>query len=140
MQPNFQEFPYRTTRGGEPAISFQSRGAATVNPAAVKALGAPDEIMLLFDEDKHILGIRAVKKGTKGAYPLRPLSKADSSTRSFAVRGLLRYYGINFEGVTRRYRAHVLDEKTLAVDLREEPMFVKENPNMRKAKEGEPIE
>lgn len=124
MEPHFKEFPYRTKRGGEPAITFQSRGSATANPAAVRALGEPDEIMLLYDEEQKIIGIRAVKTGTKGAYPLRPLSSKDSATRSFAVRGLLSYYGIDFAGEARRYRAHVLDEHTLAVDLKEEPLNV----------------
>lgn len=135
MQPKFKEFPYRTKLGGEPAISFQSRGAATANPAAVQALGAPDEIMLLFDEEQQIMGIRAVEKGTKGAYSLRPISKKDSGTRSFSVRALLNFYGYDFKGTTRRYRAHVIDDQTLAVDLKEEPLFVKENPNMRKKTE-----
>jgi hypothetical protein len=99
----------------EPAVTIQKRGTISFNAPAYEALGAPDQVELLYDRDARLIGFRKADQNVEHAYIVRPLGKG--STHMVSGTAFLAYYGIEFE-VARRWIARQQDD-LLVVDLKE---------------------
>jgi hypothetical protein len=82
-------------------LTLQVRGLLSLNNAAYRALGQPDHVVLLYDEDQRIVGLRRVGKEWPNAYRVRP----QGSSYIVGAQGFVSYYGIK-PLVAQRFVAH----------------------------------
>ena len=113
--PEFEVFRERGLRSRDQQlrVTFQTKGAIALNPAAFEALGSPEAVELLYADRDRLVGIRATDPSTSHAYT--PRQHKHGRARSIAARAFFSHYGIRVEA-TRRYSARMLGD-VLAVDL-----------------------
>jgi hypothetical protein len=136
LVPNFEEWTMRGTRSGnEPAVTVQAGGIFAVNREAHEALsaslddGGPAEaVVLLFDRDERVMGLRAVSPDVAHSYRLRP----QSNSPSYLVSG--RAFARNYQIPTDRARRYpaVMQDGVLTIDLKADPVV----PRKPRAKAG----
>jgi hypothetical protein len=117
----------------DPFVTVQKRGTISINEIAHSALGSPDAVELLFDQDERLIGIRKVNPGVEHAYPVRPLG---ANGRSFLIAGnaFTQYYGIEAT-VARRRPARLIDD-VLVVDLKDPGTEIVSNRNLGKKRQA----
>ncbi|MGI8761390.1 MAG: hypothetical protein ACR2LF_08895 [Jatrophihabitantaceae bacterium] len=124
--PDFETF----SRGlvplkSQPQVTIQKRGAISLNKSAYVALDTPDAVELLYDRDKHIVGIRPVDARAGHAYPLRPSTRSASGPYVISAMAFTKFYDID-TSVTLRWFAYV-EDGVLCVDLCHEATPVTSN-------------
>ena len=95
------------TGGGEapgPTVTVRSRGELRLNRAAVRALGEPAAVALLYAPDCRRLGLRPAARGRPNAYAARPTRSGGAAV---GARAFLRYLG-RLGLPTRRYPARMV--------------------------------
>ncbi len=115
--PRFEVFTRRARPVvAQPMVTVQKAGTLGLNHAAFEALGEPEAVLLLFDPEERIIGLRRVERSDPNSYPVQkqPSGKgAVVSGKAFA-----QFYGIATDQA-RRYPARFYDD-VLGVDLNEE--------------------
>lgn len=86
-------------------VGLQSAGVFSITKADMDALGEPSHVVLLFDEDERLVGLRPAGADTPHAYPVRKAS----STRTYLVSAasFCRRYGLL--GQRARFKARMYD-------------------------------
>jgi hypothetical protein len=116
----FEEFTKKTARAaGTPYVTIQKRGVFSLNHAAFALLGEPKAVTLLFDQERQLVGLRPADPKNEHAYDVRPNTRGTSHL----VTGTLftTHYGIATE-TARRWRARMIEDGILAIDLTEPPL------------------
>ena len=98
----------------QPTISIQKSGALTWNRGAQQALGEPEVVQILFDEERKLLGLRKVDGESEG-FRVRRLG--NQNTWITSARGALRRVGLLPSRAYRRVAE--LQEGVLAIDVSE---------------------
>ncbi len=101
--------------GKTPGVTIQKRGTITINRAAYALLGEPKAVELLFDRDKHLVGLRPVDKTAQHAYSLRTQGSGDTGPMVVAGTAFTNYYKID-TSVSRRW-IPALENDILVLDL-----------------------
>lgn len=101
---------------GQPAVTIQKRGAISLNTAAYEAIGKPSFVVLLYDREERLIGIRESDANTPHAYGVRGTGK-NQATRVVSGKAFLSYYDIPRD-VARRWFAEERDG-TLVIDLKQ---------------------
>ena len=97
----FQEYRREKREVGQPKIMILARGTFWVSASAVKKYFQNfDGVVLLFDPDRRVIGLRPTK-GNKNAYSLS--GGKGRKDRTFSARSFLKHYGA-VHGETRSYR------------------------------------
>lgn len=107
--PEFAEFSRDAARSRreDPLFTLQARGVISLNAAAFAALGQPEAVTLLYDEEAKIIGLRKVEPSYANAYLVRKQSTANSYV--LAAQGFTAHYGIPTSRATR-FLAHRYDD------------------------------
>jgi hypothetical protein len=101
---------------GRPAVTIQKRGSISLNTAAYEAIGEPSFVVLLYDREERLIGIRESDANTPHAYNVRGTGK-NQATRVVSGKAFLSYYDIP-RGVARRWFAEERDGM-LVIDLKQ---------------------
>jgi hypothetical protein len=124
MTGQWEEF---TRRGApvidKPLVTIQKSGSLGLNRAAYEALERPDYIVLMFNRDEQLIGIRAADQDTQHAYPLRKQQQSESYL--IAGRAFVGHYEIEHDNA-RRYQAEI-QGGILTIDLKQDGLEVGRN-------------
>jgi hypothetical protein len=116
MVGQWEEF---TRRGApvidKPLVTIQKSGSLGLNRAAYQALGEPSLVVLMFNREEQLIGIRVADQDTEHAYPLRKQQQSESYL--IAGRAFVGHYNIEHESA-RRYQAEIQGD-ILAVNLKQ---------------------
>lgn len=111
---NFEEFTGRYAPVIlEPVVSMQVRGHLSLNKIAFEQLGSPKKVVVLYDRQKNVLGLRATDKDVLHAYPVRAVA-IGGSTYVVSSGAAIHYFGIDTTNI--RYKSY-LSDGVLIVDL-----------------------
>jgi len=117
-KPTFEKFRrYKVTEGDTPIVSLHLRGIFALNKNAFDVLGQPEAIEMLYAPEEQVIGFKASSRGSPDSYAVRNNTKT-----AFQVEGrsFLKYYEIPEEARGRRYRAELIDDGLLTVDLNQD--------------------
>jgi hypothetical protein len=115
--PNFQTFTKRLVPlKKQPLVTIQKRGTISLNKSAHVALGAPDAVELLYDQDEAIVGLHPVDATVEHAYPLRSASGKDTGPFVISAIAFTKFYDITTD-VSRRWPAYV-ENDVLCIDTK----------------------
>jgi len=96
-----------------PFISLQIRGSFQINQAAFELMGKPNEVRILYNREKRMVGFQLAKAGERAAYRVRKAQNA--FTYSVAAQAFVNHYDIELTE-TRRYLAKKHGD-VVAIDL-----------------------
>lgn len=118
----FEEFDKRAaTASKSPFVTIQRRGPFSLNRAAYEALGKPEAVSLLYDEEEKLIGFKPRPLNYARALPVRPQGP-NQNTYMIAGRAFAQHYDLD-TSVARRYAVEmrdgilILDLKTESVDV-----------------------
>lgn len=117
-KPSFEKFRrYKVTEGDIPIVSLHLRGIFALNKNAFDALGQPEALEILYAPEERVIGFKASSRSSPDSYAVR-----NSTKTAFQVEGrsFLKYYKIPDEARGRRYRAELVDNDLLTVDLNQD--------------------
>src|SRR5438874_2231054 len=104
--PNWREVERWTpSLADEPTVGIQGSGNLSFNQAAVKLLGFPKAIKILYDPDERLVGFKAADSSL-GAFPIHKQSK--STTYLVSGKALVDTMHLQI-GEARRYVARMED-------------------------------
>ncbi len=106
--------PRGTTEG---FFSIESKGTGRFNAPVYDALGRPEYIELLWDQDGHAIGLRPADATLPWAFRVRKHAQAVSFIIS--IMSFCKYHGIDLSE-TRRYRTST-EDGVVVVDLDQHP-------------------
>src|SRR5258707_15701780 len=102
LMPRFVEFERESARSADtPMFTLQARGLLSLNHAAYRALGQPEHVALLYDEDEQIVGIRLAAEDHLNAHRVRP----QGGSYIIGAQKFTSHYGIK-PLVAQRFVAH----------------------------------
>ena len=96
-------------------ISISRKRVITLNRAAMKMLGAPDAVRLLFDEKNSVIGVSKSSRLNTEAFPVRP--KNDTNWVINAAP-FCRHFKISPDSTERFDEPELDDEGILRLDLK----------------------
>jgi len=131
----FEEFDKRMSPlGKNPTVTIQKRGTISLNRPAHKLMGEPVAVVLLYDREARVIGLKPTEEDAPNAYVLRPqVPNNPASTLAVSSLAFTQYYGIDTP-VSRRY-APTWDDGILRVDLKSTGVIVRGN---RSGRDSEP--
>ena len=98
----------------QPTVSIQKSGAVTWNQSAHDAMGRPELVEILFDQDRSMLGLRPAER-SEGSFRVRRLGPQNTWITS--ARGALRRIGLLPENAFRQVAKQ--EDSVLAIDVSE---------------------
>jgi hypothetical protein len=96
-----------------PVVGIQKKGILSLNQGAVNALGIPEAVEVLYDEEERLFGIRPAESSAR-TYPLRKMGS--SGTYLISAKAIADVLGIDTT-IARRYDAKMIED-VLVVDLK----------------------
>lgn len=99
----------------EPHLTVHKRGTISINRSAFDLLGSPDAVELLYDRDRHIVGLHAIDPRAANSYQVRRPARSTSGPWVISAMAFTRFYEIDTL-LTRRWVAY-LDDGVLCADL-----------------------
>lgn len=118
----FKEFDRRTAATSKsPFVTIQRKGPFGFNSAAYEALGKPEAVTLLYDEEERLIGFKPVDLRNPRAFPIRAQGP---NLKSYIVAGqaFSNYHGLD-TSVARRYPVEMRDG-ILVLDLKADSVDV----------------
>lgn len=107
--PNFETYRPQPESAPTPTLTITGRGDIHLNGVALRALGSPRAVDLLYDCDTRTIG---VQPADPGLFPLHALRCMDGSQSIRAV-DFLRHYGIGFKPQVDTTWPAVMDDGVL---------------------------
>lgn len=133
----FEVFDKRMTPLAKaPSVTIQRKGIISINRAAYALIGSPKAVELLYDKDRHIVGLRASDDSVPHAYEVRAQSSA-KETGPLIVAGtaFTSFYGI--DTTTSKRWTPYMEADVLCIDLSSKGVEIVGN---RTAKSSEGVE
>lgn len=92
----FEIFGRKVQWRGSPAVSFTKLGRIMFNKAVTAKFEkeAVDNVLLMWDSEKRLIGVRSISKKDNRAYKLRYGRKNNSS--GFSATTFMKYININY--------------------------------------------
>ena len=122
----------------EPGVKSRDRIRVTIsrdhtiylNPVAIKALGDPDAVQLMFDRKQSVIGILRTSIEKKGAYRLQKKAVGrPTSGRYFYAVSFCRKFKIHPKETTLFTDAQINRDGILILDLNQVVSAKKKNPD-----------
>jgi hypothetical protein len=98
-------------------VTLNDRGSFYLNPTAMKALGEPDAVEMLFDRKQSVVGILRSPIDRPGAYRLKRKSSNAPNGRMLYATGFCKKYRIQPKSVILFTDARVNKDGILILDL-----------------------
>lgn len=116
----FEAFERRLAHASkEPFATIQRKGPISFNRAAVELVGIPESVVLLYDAERKLVGLKPAETNDPLAFTLRSQGK-NTNTYIVAGHAFARYFGLD-TSVARRYPVSVQEhdgEGVLVIDLK----------------------
>ncbi|WP_047866698.1 hypothetical protein [Rubrobacter aplysinae] len=113
----FQKFRRAYATGEHyPLVSVHARGLFGFNTAGFEAMGEPEYVELLYDDQRKIIGIQPAEVDSVDAYRLR---KHTSHSYQVAAKAFLAFYELPESIMGKRFSAS-MNDGILEVDISEE--------------------
>lgn len=107
----FEKFSREAARTdtGAKWMSIQANGAISVSYSALKEIGLPDEVFLLYDPETTRIAVQAAAPGSRDAYKMRLQGRGDNphGARVVSASAFFRHIGLDAEEAKGRYDAQV---------------------------------
>ncbi len=103
-------------RNPEVRMSVRKNGTVGLNAAAVKVLGQPTHLVLLFDSETLDFGVRTARPEEPHRYKIQEDSRGRAGA-SVTANALWQYYDVAIEQYVGSYDAH-LEGDALVIRLR----------------------
>ena len=117
-KPAFEKFRrYKVTEGDIPIVSVSLRGIFSLNRLAYEALGKPEAVEVLYAPEERVIGFQPAPRNSPDSYAVRHHTKTAHQVEG---RSFMKYYEIPEDRKGRRYRAEVVDDSILTVDLNQD--------------------
>ena len=103
-----------------PRLGVQSKGRLSLNAAAVEALGHPTHVVLLFDPDEMMLGVRAADEDEEFAYKLTGTGKK-TEAKTVSLVALFNHFDVDGENYIGGYLGELTevgDKPAFVIQLR----------------------
>lgn len=127
MSPKFETFTRRFAKASkEPTLTVTVRGTLNINEPALIALGKPDAVVLLYDRDEAVIGVRPADREDPNAYRVAQLGSG-SHSRTIVARDFCAWIGADLADA-RRYPL-TMDGDIGCVSLRGPSRIVTGNRN-----------
>ena len=97
-------------------VTLSPRSEFYLNDGAMRRLGEPVAVRLLFNKSEGLIGIAAVPLHAKASIELRPKYGVDASGRVFRATDLCRSLGLQFDR-TIMFRDPKIEEGVLVLDI-----------------------
>lgn len=115
--PTWERLQKRSRLHDDPWIAVNRRGDLSLSRAAIRELGDPEKVEVLYDLQEKLIGLRRANPGSDDAYLV---SRGDGFTR-VSPKALARLFGLD-QLPPRRYKAQMVGD-VLTIDLKEaEPL------------------
>ena len=115
-------FNWSSVSGGAPFVTLSSLGIA-FNSVSIEKLGSPEKIMVGFDEDNLVIGVRAYD----GSENIKPYEFSDRIRNGWIrigckefIRYLQKLTGMNYNTAKKYVATYDNNSKTLIVELKSE--------------------
>lgn len=110
----WETFTFRGGRGlAEIRVSLNPRGVFTLNQFAFDELGKPDNVVLMYDTDDHLIGITGTDE--KVDYAIKVRRQGENKSYLIGGRAFTQYYGIDL-GETVRFNDARVEQGMLILD------------------------
>lgn len=114
----FEVFTRETAAvSGKAFVSIQKKGIIALNRAAYVLIGEPAAVELLYDHERHLVGLRAVEGKPEHAQDVRPTAKG---AYLVSAARFTNHYGIPTEE-GHRWPAQ-MEQDILCVDISKPPV------------------
>jgi hypothetical protein len=126
----FEIFSRKVNYGGSPAVTFTRNGRFAFNKASTALFekNAIENVLLLWDKERRLIGVRPITKKDTRAYKVRTGNKGNGC--GFTASTFFKYVGVD-----------VSDSRTMPARWDEqEEMFLIEVPEEYLKKEGVQLE
>jgi hypothetical protein len=111
----WETFKGRNRRApGEPSVTLSKTGIIGINSTVIKTIGENRFVTLMFDRDKHRIGMKFSKQGDANTYPV--ITTPQDNHGVVAGVAFLKYNNI-FPTVTKNYSAAFEDNGILVIEL-----------------------
>lgn len=108
----------REARWASLFATLSARGDLAISRFTHEALGSPDSYVLLYDRDRHVIGMRPARLvREKNAYPARV--KGKHGGRRIRAYRLCREFGIEIFETVRFHRCQIDNNGILILDLKD---------------------
>jgi len=115
-------FDWNIVSGGGPNVTISKNGVA-FNSAAMSKLGNPEQVVIGFDEEAFVLGVRPFYEGDNGR-PYKFKNREDQSWARIGCREFLNYLQglgrLDIMGTARRYTPAFDENGTMVIHLMNE--------------------
>jgi hypothetical protein len=116
-------FNWSSVSGGAPFVTFSSLGIA-FNSVSIAKLDSPEKIMVGFDEDNLVIGVRTYDGG-ENTKPYEFNNRVKNGWVRIGCKEFIRYLqklsGIDFSTAKKYVATFDGSTKTLIVELKDEP-------------------
>lgn len=113
MKHSFEEFTGRGTKPSErPRVTIRRNGKMSLNSAALRVLGDPNAVVLLYDGTTRSVGLRPATRRVSHAYPV---SRHGRGAATVTFIAFAKHYGIDLS-TTRSYDG-ALEDDILVIEL-----------------------
>jgi hypothetical protein len=113
---SFEEFDRRSRpKRSDPALTIQSKGVFSLNQAAYDALGQPEAVVLLMNQEARVMAFRPATLKETNAYRVRSVPRG----HSYVVAG--KAFCDRYEISTEKTRAYTAEQQDnlLTVNLQQ---------------------
>jgi len=90
----FQVFKSKHARPSRPRIGLSRRGYFSVNKAAYELLGQPSRVVLLYDAERELVGLRPADESVAHSYKV--IQQGQSESYVIAARAFCDHCGIRY--------------------------------------------
>lgn len=113
----FEVFDKRLTPLSKaPSITIQRKGIMSINRAGFALMDSPAAVELLYDRDRHVIGLRPADQTVPHAYEVRPQTPSkDTGPLLVAGTAFTNFYKID-TSVSRRWTPR-MEDGVLCIDL-----------------------
>jgi hypothetical protein len=114
MEKKWKEFVLGPARKGDLHVTICRKGNILIGSAAFDRLGRPDAAVLLFDEDKNLIGVRPTHPKTPNAFPMNPMKWGRH--RILRANRFCRHHGIKVDRLTA-FNEPTIEDSVLVLDM-----------------------
>lgn len=100
-----------------PSVTIQKRGLISLNRAAHQMIGEPEAVVLMWDSDRRIIGLKPAEVADPNGYPARPQAKSGKGPVLIAGTLFTQYIGLDTSEAQRWVPTE--EDDVLCIDVSE---------------------
>ena len=114
----FEKFTRDSARTdvGAKWLSVQGNGSISISYAALKQIGLPEHVFLLYDPESKRIAVQVASSDSKDSYPARPQGRGtnEKGARVVSASAFFRHIGVDPERAAGRYDPEFEEEMVIA--------------------------